>query len=180
MLKITSNMRKFGCTWFKYIYTRMKHRCRWEIVNDMIQHSTTFYADSVDSLGSSFFSSVSPSVFVFFVGLESSVSAASSSSKARFSVWDSSVKSNAFNFESLVNDHFEYIYHKLIGKYVHLACDTIFFLFLFFLFGFYGPFKNISLISSRSFIKGGRKPEYPEKNHLTIRKQNLAFPHDPS
>ena len=27
---------------------------------------------------------------------------------------------------------------------------------LLFLFGFYGPFKNISLISSRSFIKGGR------------------------
>ena len=50
-----------------------------------------------------------------------------------------------------------------------------FFFFFFFLFGFYGPFKNISLISSRSFIKGGRKPENPEKNHLTIRKQNLAF-----
>ena len=49
--------------------------------------------------------------------------------------------------------------------------------FVFFLFGFYGPFKNISLISSRSFIEGGRKPKYPEKNHLTIRKQNLAFPH---
>ena len=47
----------------------------------------------------------------------------------------------------------------------------------FFRFGFYGPFKNISLISSRSFIEGGRKPENPEKNHLTIRKQNLAFPH---
>ena len=46
-----------------------------------------------------------------------------------------------------------------------------------FWFGFYGPFKNISLISSRSFIEGGRKPENPEKNHLTIRKQNLAFPH---
>ena len=27
-----------------------------------------------------------------------------------------------------------------------------------FLFGVYGPFKNISLISSRSFIEGGRKP----------------------
>ena len=53
--------------------------------------------------------------------------------------------------------------------------DLIFF--FFFWFGFYGPFKNISLISSRSFIEGGRKPENPEKNHLTIRKQNLAFPH---
>ena len=28
-------------------------------------------------------------------------------------------------------------------------------------FGFYSPFKNISLISSRSFIKGGRKLENP-------------------
>ena len=35
------------------------------------------------------------------------------------------------------------------------------FFFVFFLFGFYGPFKNISLISSRSFIEGGRKPENP-------------------
>ena len=49
--------------------------------------------------------------------------------------------------------------------------------FLFFLFGFYGPFKNISLILSQSFIKGGQKPENPGKNHLTIHKQNLAFPH---
>ena len=55
-----------------------------------------------------------------------------------------------------------------------LYCSPDFF---FFLFGFYGPFKNISLISSRSFIEGGRKPENLEKNHLTIRKQNLAFPH---
>ena len=43
--------------------------------------------------------------------------------------------------------------------------------------GGYGPFKIISLISSRLFIKGGRKPENPGKNHLTIRKQNFAFPH---
>ena len=35
----------------------------------------------------------------------------------------------------------------------------VFFFIVFFLFGFYGCFKNISLISSRSFIKGGRKPE---------------------
>ena len=59
--------------------------------------------------------------------------------------------------------------------------DVFFFFFVFFFFGggggVYGPFKNISLISSRSFIKGGRKPENPGKNNLTIRKQNLAFPH---
>ena len=34
---------------------------------------------------------------------------------------------------------------------------------------FYGSFKNISLISSGSLIKDGRKPEYSEKNHLTYR-----------
>ena len=39
------------------------------------------------------------------------------------------------------------------------------------------PLQEYSLISSRSFIKGGRKPENPGKNHLTNRKQNLAFPH---
>ena len=53
--------------------------------------------------------------------------------------------------------------------------DTLLIIFFFFFsFGFYGPFKNIS---SRSFIKGGRKPDNPGKNHLTIRKQNLAFPY---
>ena len=41
----------------------------------------------------------------------------------------------------------------------------------------YGPFKNISLILNRSYIKGGRKPENPGKNHQTIHKQNLAFSH---
>ena len=60
---------------------------------------------------------------------------------------------------------------------VLFSSKKYFFFFFFFWFGFYGPFKNISLISSRSFIEGGRKPENPEKNHLTIRKQNLAFPH---
>ena len=49
-------------------------------------------------------------------------------------------------------------------------------LFFFFLFGFYSSFENISLISSQSFIKGGRKPENLGKNYQTIRKQNLAFP----
>ena len=60
---------------------------------------------------------------------------------------------------------------------VKMLTVLVIFFFFFFWFGFYGPFKNISLISSRSFIEGGRKPENPEKNHLTIRKQNLAFPH---
>ena len=56
----------------------------------------------------------------------------------------------------------------------------VFFCFFFcflFLIWVLRPFKNISLMSSRSFIKGERKPENPGKNHLTIRKQNLAFPH---
>ena len=64
-----------------------------------------------------------------------------------------------------------------LAKFGQVGLISIFFFFFFFFgFGFYGPFKNISLISSRSFIEGGRKPENPEKNHLTIRKQNLAFP----
>ena len=52
--------------------------------------------------------------------------------------------------------------------------------FFFFWFGFYGPFKNISLISSQLFIKGGQKLEKtgePRENHLTIHTQTLAFPH---
>ena len=36
-------------------------------------------------------------------------------------------------------------------------------------FRFYGPFKNISLISSRSLIRCRRNPGYPEKNHLAYR-----------
>ena len=53
----------------------------------------------------------------------------------------------------------------------------IYFIYLFiYLFGFYGPFKTISLISSDP-LKGGRNPENPGKIHLTIRKQNLDFPH---
>ena len=55
--------------------------------------------------------------------------------------------------------------------------NSIIYFFIYFLFRFYGPFKNISFISSRSFIKGGRNPENPGKNHLTICKQNAAFPH---
>ena len=52
--------------------------------------------------------------------------------------------------------------------------------FFFFGFGFYGSFKIISLISSRSLIKGGRKPEYPEKNHLTYRCRTWHLTCDPS
>ena len=44
----------------------------------------------------------------------------------------------------------------------------------FFKFGFYSYFKNISLISNWSFIKGGQIPENLRENHLTICKQNLA------
>ena len=73
----------------------------------------------------------------------------------------------------------------LISTNFLVKCEAwemkIVFFFLFNDLGFYGPFKNISLISSRSFIKGGRKQENPGKNpgknHLTIRKQ-LGFPRD--
>ena len=61
------------------------------------------------------------------------------------------------------------ILQKLEFSNISLIFFFFLFLFFFFWFGFYDPFKNISLISSRSFIEGGRKPENPEKNHLTIR-----------
>ena len=56
----------------------------------------------------------------------------------------------------------------------------VFFLFFFFFcfFFFFTVLSRIFHISSRPFIKDGRKPENPgKKKHLTIRKQNLAFPH---
>ena len=49
-----------------------------------------------------------------------------------------------------------------------------FFVLLLLLLLFLGIFH---FISSRLFIKGGRKPENPGKTHLTNRKQNLAFQH---
>ena len=66
-------------------------------------------------------------------------------------------------------------YRHCIERALHFSLFLHSMFFCFFLFGFNGPFKNISLISSRSFIKGGRKLENPEKNHLTIHKQNLAL-----
>ena len=48
---------------------------------------------------------------------------------------------------------------------------------LIFFVGGWGGGGYISLKWSQSFIKSGRKPENPGKNHLTICKQNLAFPH---
>ena len=71
------------------------------------------------------------------------------------------------------------LYHrsKIILHICSLIKATLILFFFFFWFGFYGPFKNISLILTRLFIKGGGKPENPGTNHLTIRKQNLAFPH---
>ena len=52
-----------------------------------------------------------------------------------------------------------------------VVCFVLFFilyLFIVLLFftGFYGLFKYISLLSSRSFFKGGRKPENPGKKTI--------------
>ena len=44
----------------------------------------------------------------------------------------------------------------------------------FFLFWFYGLFKVISFISSRSLIKGGRKTGVPEEKPPDVPLQNLA------
>ena len=50
-----------------------------------------------------------------------------------------------------------------------------------FLFRFYGPFKNISLTSSQSFIKGGRKLENPGKKPPDHPSAEPGFPTcDPS
>ena len=45
----------------------------------------------------------------------------------------------------------------------------------FFLFGFYGPFKNISLISGWLFIKGGQKPDNPGKKPPEHHLAELGF-----
>ena len=47
-------------------------------------------------------------------------------------------------------------------------------------FGFYGPFKNILLISSRSLTRGGQKLGYLEKNHLTYWCRTGHLPCTPS
>ena len=39
------------------------------------------------------------------------------------------------------------------------------------------PFQEYFTYSELIVHKGGQNPENPGKNHLTIRKQNLAFPH---
>ena len=76
--------------------------------------------------------------------------------------------------------------HLQSSQMIYMKCQFFYFYF-FFLFGFYSPFKNISLISSGSFIKGGRKPENPggkkcqnfffsekTKNKKTIKKLSAA------
>ena len=53
-----------------------------------------------------------------------------------------------------------------------------FFFFFFFLFEFYDPFKKIfHLYQTDHSSKVGKNRRTQGKNHLTIRKQNLAFPH---
>ena len=47
-------------------------------------------------------------------------------------------------------------------------------------FRFYGPFKIISLISSRSLIRGERTQEYSEKNNLTFFCRTWRLTCDPS
>ena len=55
------------------------------------------------------------------------------------------------------------------------------FLFVFFLFGFYSPFKNISHIKPIVHQRWAKTGEpWKKKKHLTIHKQNLAFPRDPN
>ena len=68
---------------------------------------------------------------------------------------------------------------SILGKKRKSADVSLkYFFFSFFWLGFYSPFKNISLISSRSFIKGGQEPgEKPPDHPWAI----LGFPTcDPS
>ena len=51
------------------------------------------------------------------------------------------------------------LYFDVTPKNYLISTPFILSFFFFFLFGFYSPFKNISLILSQSFIKGGWKPE---------------------
>ena len=65
-------------------------------------------------------------------------------------------------------------YIKMLSAEIVPNKLSVIIFFFFFILGLL-PFKNISLLSSRSFIKGGQKLENLWKNHLTLRKQNLAF-----
>ena len=60
------------------------------------------------------------------------------------------------------------------NKYTNIPLFLFIYLFL---FGFYSTFKNISFISSRSFIKGGRKPENPGKKSHDHPLAELGFSH---
>ena len=70
-----------------------------------------------------------------------------------------------------------YIYCGCRWEYSeHNGCWILGVEYFFFLFGFYG-FQEYFTYIERLFIKGGRKPENPRENNLTIREQNLAFPY---
>ena len=70
--------------------------------------------------------------------------------------------------------------HSLVHmtESIVISVNYMRFFFFFFIWVLW-PFQEyyISLISSQLFITGGQKPENPKKNHLTIHKQNFAFPH---
>ena len=58
---------------------------------------------------------------------------------------------------------------------IYCTCTNIFF--FFFLIWVLWPFQEYFTYIEPIVHRRWRKPENPEKNHLTIRKQNLAFPH---
>ena len=65
--------------------------------------------------------------------------------------------------------------HREANLYDHYFSN--FFFFFFFYLGFTALSRIFHLYQANRSSKVGEKLEYPEKNHLTIRKQNLAFPH---
>ena len=73
-----------------------------------------------------------------------------------------SVQEKKFYIDFWDDGHLGFPIRTVIATFI-LSTSNLNGVYRFFSFGFYSPFNNISLISSRSFINGGRKPENPGK-----------------
>ena len=93
--------------------------------------------------------------------------------KPHFSIWSGVYKGGCYM------DLVVWWSIRLCGNIV--ACDTYnAYLRFSFMYWFYGRFKIISFISSRSLIRSAQKTGYPEKNHLTFRCRTWRLACDPS
>ena len=86
-----------------------------------------------------------------------------------------------FPMKSIIRDICTLVLNRyLYSKYRYLYYIYFFFFFFFFFFfdlGFIALSRIFHLYRADCSSQVGEKPENPEKNHLAIRKQNLAFPH---